>query len=192
MNNKTYVYTYLFTLIGGVLLLVLHSRADLFDGIAIIIGIVFLVLGILNLVGNLFISSEARAAGVRRSPSLIFVSAGAFILGLLMVIVPHFFVAYLVYMFGIILIVCGVMQVMNFTPNRRSLGFSFWWFSTPVLSIIAGVVVICLGADRILNILAILTGIVLIVYSLNGFLGYFSRARLIRRGGRTSHVVEIE
>lgn len=184
MNNKSYVYTYLFTLIAGILLVVLRGRADLFIGIAIIIGILFLVLGVLNLIGSVFLPRERREAGERRSPSLIFVSGGALILGLLMVVVPGFFVRYLVYMFGVILIVCGVVQIMNFSPSRRQLGFSAWWMSAPVLSVAAGVVVIALGADRILSILALLTGVVLIVYSLNGFAGYFNRSMLQKRTRR--------
>lgn len=138
MNNKSFIYTYLFTLIGGVLLLILHGRDKIFEGMCIILGVGFLVLGILSLLSAVFISDKARAAGAKRSPALIIVSGASFILGLLMVLVPAFFVSYLVYAMGVLLVLCGVIQLCNFMPNMRGLGFSGYFLVAPVLSLFAG------------------------------------------------------
>lgn len=177
MNNKTYIYTYLFTLLGGILLVILHNRAQLFDAISILVGIAFLTIGLLTMMSALFLSSAQRAAGMKRSPGLIVVSAAALILGLLMTIVPSFFVHYLVYAFGIIMIICGVIQIYNFLPGMKTIGLSGLFLAMPVISIAIGVGVIVVGAEKILDIMALLTGIVLIVYSINGFVGYFNRVK---------------
>lgn len=180
MNNKNYVYTYLFTLIAGVLLIILHNRAQIFEAICIILGVGFLVLGILSLMSAIFISNKAKAAGVKRSPALIIVSAASFILGLLMVVVPTFFINYLVYAFGIILLLCGIIQLCNFMPRMSGLGFSRLFLIAPVLCMLAGILIFVIGAEKILNSLALMTGIVLAVYSINGFVGYFNRRKLAK------------
>lgn len=181
MNNKSFIYTYLFTLIAGVLLIVLHGREKIFEGMCIILGIGFLVLGILSLLSAVFISDKARQAGIKRSPVLIIVSGASFILGLLMVMAPAFFVNYLIYAMGALLVLCGVIQLCNFMPDIRTLGLSGWFLTAPVLSIGFGVAVFVIGAEKILNVLALVTGIVLVVYSINGFFGYFSRRGLALR-----------
>lgn len=190
-NNKTYIYTYLFTLIGGVLLVILHNRAQLFDAISIIVGIAFLTVGLLTMLSSLFISTKQREAGVKRSPGLIIVSFASLILGLLMVIVPSFFVHYLVYAFGIIMILCGVIQLYNFMPGMKSLKFNMLFLAIPVLSIAAGLTVIVMGAAKVLDVMALLTGIVLIIYSINGFTGYFRRIKLSRDVADPNIPVEI-
>lgn len=180
MNNKSFIYTYLFTLIGGVLLIILHGRDKIFEGMCIILGIGFLVLGVLSLLSAIFISNKARAAGAKRSPALIIVSGASFILGLLMVIVPDFFVQYLVYAMGVLLVLCGVIQLCNFMPNIRGLGFSGLFLAAPIACLATGILIFVIGAEKILNVLALLTGIVLVVYSVNGFLGYFKRRALAK------------
>lgn len=180
MNNKSYVYTYLFTLIAAVLLIILHNRDKFFEGMCIVIGVGFLVLGVLSILSAVFISDKAKANGVKRSPTQIAVSAASFILGLLMVIVPAFFVNYLVYSLGILLIICGIIQLSNFMPNMGGLGFNWGFLVAPALSMLLGVLIFAIGAEKILNSLALVTGIVLLIYSVNGFVGYFKRRSLIK------------
>lgn len=180
MNNKSFIYTYLFTLIGGVLLIILHNRGQIWEALSIVLGIGFLVLGILSLLSAVFISSKARAVGAKRSPALIIVSGASFILGLLMVIAPKFFVDYLVYAMGVLLVLCGVIQLCNFMPNMRGLGFSGFFLAAPVACLATGILIFVIGAEKIRDVLALVTGIVLVIYSLNGFLGYFKRRALAK------------
>lgn len=192
MNNKTYLYSYILTLIGGVALVALNGRAGLFEAIAVIVGILFIVPGIFSFIRAAFPSRAARMAGARPSVPVTIVSLAAIIFGLMLVIVPAMFTHLIVYAFGVLMIVCGVVQFLNFTPSRRSLGFPWWYLVAPALCICIGVVVMLLGAARVLNILAMLTGIVLIVYSVNGLMGYYDRARRRRDGGVTGKVVNVE
>lgn len=192
MNNKTYLLTYLITFIGGVLLVVLNSRERLFEALAIIVGIVFLVLGLVSFIGSLNLGRAARQAGAKPNPLFSIVSAGAFALGLLMVIMPDFFVKYLVYAIGVVLIFFGGMQLYNFIPGMRSYGLSGYFLSVPVLSVVAGAVIMILGPDKVLNFLALLCGIVMLVYSLNGLVGYYAlNSRMKTKGKDGSEVVDI-
>ncbi len=77
MNNKSYLVTYLITLVGGIALVVLNGRARLFDAIAVLIGIIFLVLGVVSLLGSFRLTKADKAAGRKPSVSLAVASAGA-------------------------------------------------------------------------------------------------------------------
>ena len=70
MNNKSYLVTYLITLVGGIALVVLNGRARLFDAIAVLIGIIFLVLGVVSLLGSFRLTKADKAAGRKPSVSL--------------------------------------------------------------------------------------------------------------------------
>lgn len=195
MRNKNYIYTYLFTLIGGVLLIILHNRSQIFEAISIILGIGFMVVGILSLMSAVFISEKARAAGVKRSPVLIIVSGASLVLGTLMVVAPSFFIDYLVYTLGFIMILCGLIQLCNFMPRMSLLRFSWVFLIVPCLSLLAGLVVFTVGAEEIKDMLALLTGIVLTVYSVNGFIGYFNRRSRLKAEAkyeRNTEYIEIE
>ncbi len=192
MNNKTYLYSYLFTLIGGVLMVVLQNRAGLFEAITIIIGIMFLVPGLLMFIRTAFPTKSAKVAGVKPSVPAMIVSGAAVVFGIVLIAAPHLFTNLLVYAFGALMIICGIMQLANFSPSMKSLGFPWWYMATPVLCIAIGVVVIVIGADRILNLLALITGIVLIVYGVNGLIGYFDRSSRMKRGGVTGRVVSVD
>lgn len=192
MNNKSYLFSYLITLAGGILLLVLKDRQDLFTYATILVGILFLVPGLLCLIRAIFPSRAMRMSGEGVSIPLLITASAATIFGLLLVIVPETFVHLMVYAMGLLLICCGVIQIFNFAPGMSRLGFSPWFLTVPVLSAICGVVVIIIGPEKLLNLLALITGIALVVYSLNGLIGYFCRSRLTQNGGPTGGVADIE
>lgn len=193
MDKKSYLLTYLVTLAGGIALIVLNGREKLFDAIAIIIGVVFLLLGAISMIGALHLRKSEKQAGIRPDIPMTVVSAGALALGLLMVIVPSFFVRYLVYAIGVALMLCGAMQLVNLIPARRFSGLSGYYLCAPVLCLVAGIVIMILGPDRILDFLAMLAGIVMLIYSANGLVitvALSSRMKTPEDGGR--EVVNIE
>lgn len=192
MNNKSYLYSYLLTLIGGILLVVLQGRADLFKAITIIVGILFLIPGLMSLIRAVFPPKSAKLAGEKPSAGLIIVSAAAMIFGIVLIAAPHIFINFMVYAFGTLLIICGIVQLMNFMPAINSLGFPKLYLATPILSLCIGILVMVIGAEKILNVLALVTGIVLIVYSLNGLAGYFDRTKRLKGGGVTGKIVNVE
>ena len=192
MNNKTYLYSYLISLMGGVSLILLRNRANLFTAIAMLVGVLFLLPGLLAFIRAAFPPKRARLAGVKPSVPMIIVSGAAMIFGIVLIATPHTFIHLMVYLFGALLIVCGIMQIANFLPSMRSLGFPWWYLATPALCLAIGVVIIIAGAGKILDMLALITGIVLVVYSLNGLSGYYERTKRVRHGGVTGRVVNIE
>lgn len=192
MNNTSYLYSYLLSLIGGVLLVILHGRDGLFTAITIIVGILFLLPGLLA-VGRGIKGHRGEPTGPSGSePLMIVVGALAAIFGLLLIITPHLFVNFIFYAFGLLMIIGGVVQLINFSPKHRSLGFSGIFMVVPVLAIIIGVVVIIVGAEKLFAMLAMITGIVMIVYGVNGLIGYADRAKRIKGGGSLGHQVEIQ
>ncbi|MCM1318930.1 MAG: DUF308 domain-containing protein [Muribaculaceae bacterium] len=192
MKNKNFIYTYLFTLIGGVLLIILNNRAGIFEAMSIVLGIGFLIIGILSMLSALFISDAAKEAGAKRSPILIIVSGASFLLGLLMVIAPTFFINYLIYSIALLMIIVGIIQLCNFLPQMSSIGMSYYFLIVPCLSMLAGIIVFCVKAEAIKDSLALLTGFVLTVYSINGFIGYFSRRSLSAGMGGSSEIINIK
>ncbi len=192
MNNKSYLVTYLITLVGGIALVVLNGRARLFDAIAVLIGIIFLVLGVVSLLGSFRLTKADKAAGRKPSVSLAVASAGALGLGLLMVFAPGLFIHYLVYVIGIVLILCGVLQLYNFVPSMRSFGLSWLYLGIPAVCMLAGVLIMILGPAKVMNFMALLTGSVLIVYSLNGFVGYLAAAKLMKSAKAGPELVDVK
>ncbi|MBD5230682.1 MAG: hypothetical protein HDS66_00725 [Bacteroidales bacterium] len=192
MNNKSYLYSYLLTLIGGVLLVVMQGRENLFQAIAIIVGLLFLIPGIATLFRVFFPSKVAKMAGERPGAGLVVVAAASTIFGIILVVAPHLFVNFMVYAFGTLLIICGLVQLFNFLPGLSNLGLPKWYLATPILSVLIGILIMVIGADKILNILALITGIVLIVYSVNGLIGFTDRSKRVKHGGVTGRVVNIE
>ena len=192
MNNKSYLYSYLLTLIGGVVLVIMRGRANLFEAITIIVGILFLIPGLMSLIRVIFPPKAAKLAGEKPSVGLIIVAAAAIIFGILLIAAPHLFVNFIVYAFGALLIICGVVQLLNFIPSMGNLGFPKWYLATPVLSLCIGILIMIIGAEKILDVLALVTGIVLIVYGLNGLAGYIDRSKRVKNGGVTGRVVNVE
>lgn len=196
MKNISYVYTYLFTLIAGVLLIILHNRSEIFEAISIVLGVCFLIAGVMSLINTAITTKQAKAEGARISPTYIIVSGATVFFGLLMVIHPTMFVNYLMYAIGAVMIIVGLVQLFNFMPRMSDIGFSRLFLIVPCLSILAGIIVFMAGADTIKDVLALLTGIVLTVYSVNGFIGYFNRQLLLEheeiKENPKSEIVEIK
>lgn len=183
MKSKTYLLTYLFTLLGGILLVMLNSRADLWNWIVIVIGALFFVPSVLAVI-NAFLHSVAKNeyGQKQRKPWLLMIPAiGGVILGIFMIIIPDFFINYLIIAFALVLVACGGLQLYNLLPRMRTLRISPYFLIAPVLTLLLGVVILVIGTEKIKNIAAILTGIMLILYSVNGFIGYYHREHRLRR-----------
>lgn len=190
--SKSYLYTYILTLIGGIALIVLHGSVNLFEAIVIIIGILFLVPGLITLIKVLFPSKTAKATGSNPGGAAAVLASAASIFGILLIVQPHLFTNFLVYAFGILLILCGIGQLMNFGPSMKELSFPWYFMATPILCIGIGAVIIVLGAENIMSVLSLVTGIVLTVYGINGLIGYTDRYKRIKHGGATGNIVDIE
>lgn len=184
-TNRNYLWTYIFTLIIGALLLVFTGRTNLFEIIVIIIGILFIIPSLVLL----FMGFQGKKGpdGQRESRPwyLGVTSVGGLIFGVLLVAMPNFFVNYLIYTMSILLILVGVAQVVNLSTSSTDVGgMSGAWYIMPWLTIAGGVAMIIIGPDRIADAVTIITGVLLVLYSLNGLLGteahHTARKRIAR------------
>ncbi len=185
-TNRNYLLTYIFTLIIGVLLLVFTGRTNLFEIIVVIIGILFIIPSLVLL----FMGFQGRKGPdgqrVSRPWYLGVSSVGGLIFGILLVVMPGFFANYLIYTMSILLILVGVAQLINLTSASTDVGgMSGLWFIMPWLTIAGGVTMIIIGPEKIADAVTIITGVLLVLYSINGLLGAGAHHSARKRIART-------
>lgn len=170
-SNRAYLWTYVFTLIIGILLLVFTGRTNLFNIIVVIIGVLF----ILPSVTVLFMGFSGRRAadGSRASrPWYVALTAiGGLVFGVLLVVMPGFFVRYLIYTLAVILILEGIAQITNISALGIDVGgLPNSWYIMPWLTVAGGVAMIIIGPERLANAATVVTGVLMVLYSVNGLM----------------------
>lgn len=192
MKSRNVLLIYLFALVGGIILMIMHNRAQLFEGIAVAAGILFIVSCSYILLTWIISYSRRCSKAVshaeeldrrtmRSQQGLMLISvAGGIAFGILMVCNPAFFVNYLIYTFGVVMILCGLSQLAFTIPGMRLLAVNRWWLLPPLLVITSGVTVFILGPDAVKDIITMLTGIVLTAFGIEGFIGYIYRQSRLR------------
>ena len=171
MKGKGYSIAYLSALVIGILLLIFHDRQSLYDSVVIAIGILIAVPSLVLLCVELFKKSPADATpgfqAVKYSSALAAAAALAF--GIWMICSPTFFVHAIIYTIGAILILVGIIQVGIIVQAARPYRPAGLWLIVPILSLVAGVVIVVLGPSKIASAAGLIAGIVLVVYAVNGF-----------------------
>lgn len=138
----------------GILLVVWPDAA--INYLVITIGVLFLIPGLLALIGY-FTASEKRVA----KGYFPVVGVGSLLFGLWLIIMPEFFVTILMYVLGFILVLGGLQQIVSLTQAKKWYRVSAGFYVVPVLLLIAGIVVlfnpftVASGAFMLLGICAI-------------------------------------
>lgn len=180
MKSKNYVITYLSALAIGILLLVYYQQQALYQTIVIVIGA---LIAIPSLVLLLTMLLRRRPAGQTAGAGAIVVateiaSVVGLAFGIWMMCSPQFFITAIIYTLGAILILVGIAQICYVYQAARPLRPAIGWFIVPALTLVAGVVLIVLGPDKVTACAGLVTGIVLVVYAANGFASAGREARL--------------
>ena len=178
MKNTSFLWSYILAFAGGAALVIFHSHVNLFETIVFIIGALFLLSSAFMLYGIFFPDKKTRNAGLKPNPAIWGPVTGGAIFGILLMVIPGFFVKYLIYTFGVLLIVCGLIQISGVSSGMRHDGTSAWFLAVPMISIVTGAIVIFAGPDQIQNIILLLTGIMLMVYGINGITDIIMRRKL--------------
>lgn len=182
MKTKPYFLTYLSALIVGVLLLVFTGKADIFRWMVIIIGILFLLPSLWVIISG---ATGSKKNGVRteyatdatggnndtrRSHNVFLTVIGVcgLVFGVILLSMSGFFAQYIVYTLGVVLILCGLAQIVYMAAVSALAGVNRWFYLMPWLTLIAGIVVIFLGPDGVGNIITWLAGVFLVAYAVNG------------------------
>lgn len=197
MKNHSLTILYAISLIAGVLLTIYWQEADIFSWIVIALGILLLIPCVVCLIAAFVPQKTHNPEGPelvksRRSFAwtMILSGIGGTILGLLMICLPNFFVQYIVYTFGVILIIFSCVQLSFVSPAMRVEKISGWFLAVPVATLAAGVIIICIGQEKIQAAAALITGLILIFYSVNGFVSVIGRRTIDRRMASSSQPAE--
>lgn len=180
MKSKNYLITYLSALAIGILLLIYHQQQSLYQTIVIAIGALIAVPSLILLLTMLFRKKPAvSTAGLTAVTVASEVAAAAGLaLGIWMICSPAFFITAIIYTLGAILILVGVAQVTYIYEAARPIRPAMGWFIVPFLALLAGVVIILLGPDKVSSSAGLIAGIVLVVYAANGFASAGREAKL--------------
>lgn len=179
MKSKSYILTYVCALAVGILLLAFSNSTGLFSGIVLTIGILFIAASLIGGINALRIPAVYDERGRISSrhtllkSSMLVPAAAGLIFGILLVSMPDFFARFIIYTFAAILILLGVAQLMLCSASR----IGGWSLLVPGLTIAAGIACIIVGHENVDKTMAIITGIMLVAYAVDGFIS-------LRRGAR--------
>ena len=169
MKKQSSFITYISALVIGILLLCFHEQAGLFTGIVIAMGVLITIPSAIMLISSFI--TKPNPDGVRQFPawSTIVVACAGLVLGIWMLVMPHFFVGVTVYTLGVVLILVGIAQIVYVAGASKPYGGAMvWWYAVPILVIAGGFIICFLGPNILNNAATIVTGILLIVYAVNG------------------------
>lgn len=168
MKTRSTTIVNLLTLVVGLMLIILRDQVDLIRYMVILLGVVFIVPTAWMIIR--FIADRVNRIPNSLGWPLMIPLAAGLAFGILLVSIPEFFETYMLYTFAILIILWGAGELV-FTIMAARYGASKWWIMIPVAGIATGIVVLCLGMDKVSDIITMLTGIVLICYGINGLMG---------------------
>lgn len=179
MKSKTFLWAYLFSLIAGVLLIIFSGSGAIFRSIVIALGILFLIPSVVAFVMSLI--PPKKDDGTKDFKwYLIFTSSLGMAFGIMLLAIPGFFVEWIVYTLAAILIFYGIVGIVFLRAGDMPES-SKLFYTTPVLTLLCGVIIIFVGPQATEKAIALLTGCFLVVFSINGFWGFLERLHLARK-----------
>lgn len=181
MNNKVSDWISIILLGAvGVMLIVMHNEINLFSWLVRALGIILLLPGVYVMLHSINVMSGntgKEIEGAEKSPitfsqrsaalSLIVVSAAAIIFGVWMLIAPAFFVKFFTYLLASVLVLYGVYMLVVIIYFCRPVIMPWPFYITPVLFILAGIVIFATPIQEQQAIVALATGILLVASAIN-------------------------
>ena len=159
----------IFALIIGLILVVWPNAA--IEYIIIAIGVVFIASGLITLLSYLGQSSKKRSKYVFPLDGL-----GAFLLGLMLIIIPTFFANIFTYILGFILLLGGIQQVASLTSARRWIRVPVGFYVVPSLILLVGLLSL-LNPIGVQETALIIIGLASIVYAISELINWFKFVR---------------
>lgn len=161
------IITYIATVVAGVYFIVCRE-SEVLRTANWIAALIFIIPGIINFVAGLR-NSRRNVKGWTATFGLMLVSAGAVALGVLMLAFPSFFLLYVAITLGVVLVLCGVFQLVAVLRGGAKAAGRRWFFVMPLLAMASGVVLMVLQDKGMTPAWWTVTGSVLIAYGINGF-----------------------
>lgn len=171
MNSKAAFFSNLIILAAGILLCYEHARVDISRTIILITGITLIVPGLLNFILLLSHHSDTHAPTATMRVAGWISSVAAIALGGIMISMPDRFVPFLVYLFGGVMVLASLLQIYLISRAVKRLSIAAWPMTGPILVLIAGVVMICMGETSFSeNIITLIVGISMILYAISWYM----------------------
>ena len=167
-------------LIIGVLLVVWPDVA--INYLVITIGVLFLLPGLVGLFSYMSVSRKQAESGIRMGFPVI--ALGSALFGFWLMITPSFFVNILMYVLGVLLVLGGLSQIMNFMTLRNYAHIPLGVFIIPVLILSAGIVVL-FNPFEVATIPFIILGVSSIVYGATDLIRLLEYRKRVRKQERS-------
>ena len=171
-------------LIIGVLLVVWPDVAISY--LVITIGVLFLLPGLFGLFTYFSYSKKQEAAGIHVAFPIL--ALGSTLFGFWLMINPAFFVSILMYVLGVLLVLAGLSQVMNFMTLRNYAHVPVGVLVIPVLILAAGILVL-FNPFEAATIPFIILGVAGIVYGATDLIRLLEYRRRMR--SQESNIVDV-
>lgn len=174
----------IFALIIG-LILVLWPDAAI-EYIVLTIGVLFIASGLITLLS--YIGGKRKKGGFNAFPVD---GLGAFLLGLMLVIMPTFFAKVFIILLGFILLLGGIQQIASLTSARRWIRVPLGFYVVPSLILIAGIISL-FNPMGVQKTALIIIGATCIVYAVSELVNWFkfTRFRNKKEDLSSSHAIE--
>lgn len=172
----------LFALVIGLILVCVPDKSA--EYIVVTLGILFLLSGLIALIGHYINKSNRKKAAakietseegeiavlpVKRFP---IEAVGSALLGLWFIIDPTFFSNLLMIVLSVILILCGLQQIIMLLMARKWKKAGFGFYIVPVLILLAGLYAL-LYPNQVLNTVLVVIGVTCLVYAAVELLHWF-------------------
>lgn len=135
--------------------------------LVIAIGCFFIVPGVFVLANYCLL--RGRGVAPLRFP---IEGAGSLLLGLWMVATPAFFVSFLMYMLGALLLLAGVQQLVALVRARAWCRVSFGFYLLPLLVLLTGVMILAYPFEAVANVFVVF-GVASIGYGLVELINWY-------------------
>ena len=125
--------------------------------------------------------SDGRRMPTASVSAAIVASVAGIALGIWMLLTPDFFVGLIVYVFGALLLVYGVYELIWAAWMARPFRMPVYFYLVPILMIIGGIVILCTTIRTMNQVMMLLTGILLLASAINSTLEYVAMHPAKRR-----------
>jgi uncharacterized membrane protein HdeD (DUF308 family) len=178
---KTFNYSLVRIIFAVIIGVVLVAWPDAAAGYLVMtIGALFLVPGIISLIGYFATRSTAKAdeQAPTKSPRFPLEAIGSLLFGMWLIIMPDFFADILMYVLGFILIMAGVWQIASLVNARRWVKVPLGFYVVPTLILLAGLFSVAYPSDVREDVFMVL-GVTALVFAVSELINWikFTRKR---------------
>ena len=188
MKKKTGTYILnIFTFVAGLIFILLHNQPNLMEYMVILIGLIHIVPSVAVIVNN--VSDQKEPVPNMGAVIGIIIPVCAIFIGLALITFPESVINFIVYAMLLLIEVSGLYHILFMLMCDKKYRFNIRFYVLPVLPIIAGIALYYLDPLAFQDLIVLVTGISMILFTVNSIIEY-GRIRLIERAEAKAAAVE--